>query len=129
MLGDFDIQSVAQEILTAEDLVETETIRSTTRAYDGKGSSVVVNGNITAGAVVKGTYDLLVQGWVVGEEGRPCQIEAEGDVVIEGDVRNARIKGQSIRIGGEARRCQLNSQRGVEIGGGYEWRKNCGRRF
>ncbi len=117
MLGDFDIQSAAQEILSAGRIVETETLTVDSGPLDAGDSNALVSGDVTAGAVVRGRQSLLVEGSLVGEADRPCRIEVEGDVVVIGEVRHARITGRGIWIGTKARHCRLTAQQDIEIGG------------
>ena len=116
MLGDFHIQSAAQEILSSGSLVETETLSLESPTVEGGSSNILINGNVTAGAAVRGTQSLLVKGSLIGSERWPCRIEVDGDVVVFGDVKYAHVTGRSIRIGADARHCRLTAQRGLEVG-------------
>ena len=116
MLGDFDIQLAGQEILSSGSLVQTETLSLESPTFEGGRSDILVNGDVTAGAAVKGTQSLVVKGSLIGSERWPCRIEVDGDVVVFGDVKYAHVTGRSIRIGADARHCRLTAQRGLEVG-------------
>ena len=50
MLGDFHIQSAAQEILSSGPIIETETLSLESPTVEGGDSNILINGNVTAGA-------------------------------------------------------------------------------
>lgn len=115
MLGDFDIDAAAKEILS-ERVVESEGLSQESPTLDGGNSNMLVDGNVAAGATVKGLQSLLVKGSLIGSERWPCRIEVLGDVVVMGDVKYAQVACRNLRVGAEARDCRLSARAGVEIG-------------
>ena len=132
----FDIDADAAAILSAGDLAQSESMTpdQKVRVFDIGDRNGVIAGDILGDATVKGKGSLLVQGDVLGGHGRPCRIEVDGDVVVTGNVKYARIHSRNIHVGGEAHHLQANVVSTVKIGanlhvsqlivGSYETRKH-----
>jgi len=115
-LGDFDIQSASNEIVSAERLVETESLSLENPTFDGRDANIHVKGNVNSGAAIRGSGSLFIDGSLLGSERWPCRIEVDGDVVVRGDAANAVVKCGSLRIGSETTDCRINACKGMEVG-------------
>ncbi len=63
--------------------------------------------NLESGTRIRSDASVIVQGWVNGSVKNRSHIVAEDDIVVDGDVHYAHLRGRTIRIGGEAKRCVL----------------------
>jgi len=116
MIGDFDIEKAAEEILSeSSKIVESGPIDLENPTLDGGRANILVDGNIGVGAAVKGEGSLVVKGSLLGNERWPCRIDVDGDVMILGDAKHAVVNGRSIRIGANAQQVNLGGRKGVEI--------------
>jgi len=112
-----DIESAAQAILSTGRIVETETLTLDDGVVDAGESHALINGDVTVGAGLKGAKSLVVQGALLGEADRLCQIEMGEDAVVLGSARYAHVVARSILIGRETRDCRLTAQADIRIGG------------
>jgi hypothetical protein len=107
--------AIAQKLQAGGDLVIKKGLMPAAGVLQTATGPVLVKGDIRGGVQVKVGHDLIVKGAVVGDIGQPCRIEAEGDVLIVGEVRYAHISAQNIRVGGEVRNTALTSFEHIHV--------------
>ena len=112
-----DIQAAARHILQSVPVLEVDTVGPDEGVLDGGEAAVLVKGDLTAGASLRGAGSLIVEGSVMGRSNRPCQIDMGGEVVVLGSVRQAEIRAQRIRIGKQTSKCLFTTEVELEVDG------------
>ena len=116
MVSTVDVETAMSRVLQADgEVIEKGGLTPANGILQTEAGNVRVRGDIVGGVQVKVADALIVEGAVVGEIGKPCCIEAEGDVIITGQVQHARISAQNIYIGGEVRSTELVSSEHIDI--------------
>ncbi len=112
-----DIQAEVRDILRTGRVLEVDAVGPDEGVLDGGEAAVLVKGDLTAGAILRGAGSLVVEGSVMGGSNRTCQIDMGGEVVILGSVRQADIRAQRIRIGKWASKCLFTTEVELEVDG------------
>ena len=115
-IGDFEIEPEKERLLSYGKWFEVQNLEQSRAVFHKPDSSLLIGSNLESGTRIRSDYAVIVQGWVNGSEKSRCHIVAEGDVIVEGNVHYAHVKGRTIRIGGEAKRCVLAAAEGIEVG-------------
>jgi hypothetical protein len=111
------IRDAAQAVMTGSELMELDSLDGNDGILLTCSADVRIKGDMSAGAGVRGSGVLLVEGSVIGSAGRPCKIEMDKGVFVVGNLRQAEVISRSIQIGKWASKSVLTSQRSLEIGG------------
>jgi hypothetical protein len=112
-----DIESVANSITTADDLVSIQELCLSRGVVDTEDRNGLIGCDVPAGVSITGTRSVLVQGSVCGTSSNPCRIRITGDLVVTGSVRHAQIHCKSCHLGGSAEATSLVASGSITVGG------------
>ena len=115
-IGDFDIELEKERLLSSGKWFEAGNLDPSRSVFHKPDCSLLVRGNMESGVRIQSDAAVIVQGWVNGSKKNRCYVVADGDVIVEGNVHYAHVKGRTIRIGGEAKRCAMSAAAGIEVG-------------
>jgi len=112
-----NVKAAAQRAMGKCNLMELDALDEHSGVLDAGTSNVVVRGDISSGAAIRGEGLLLVNGSVVGSSERPCKIDMAEGVYIVGSFRQTEVSSRRIQIGKWASKSVLSFQESLEIGG------------
>lgn len=112
----FDIQSAAEAILNDGELVMVRGLLADRNRFEAGDSNGLFEGNVSPGVSLLGKRSLVVKGEVGGMAGNLCYIEVEGDLVVIGNVRQARIVCRNLCVGGSLLHSQVTAVGEIAVG-------------
>ena len=121
-LGDFKIKLAKDRLLSTGPWVAITSLKHSSTVYR-PGRNILVECNLKEGIRIQSDSAVILPGSACGTQKDRCHITASGEVIVEGDLSYAHVKGRTIRIGGQARKCVLVAAEGVEVGGGMSGAK------
>lgn len=113
----FDIKAASKAILTGGRVVEAEALSAENGVMQAGEANALVLKDVTAGGSLRGERAALVQGALQGEDGKPCRIEVDGDLVVAGSAEHAQVSAETILVGGSAHNCQLVARTCLRVAG------------
>ncbi len=116
-LGDFQIKEDKERLVSEGKWIEVDELPPSGEKPHRPDSNLLVGGDLPSGTRILSKSVVIVEGDMNGEEDAHCYVFAEGDVIVEGNVHHTTLKGQNIRIGGEARCCKMDAVENIEVGG------------
>jgi hypothetical protein len=112
-----DIQSAAESIKMADDLVKIQELPLNKSSLNTEDHNGLLEGDVPGGISITGERSFLVQGSINGSDSNPCRIRISGDLVVTGNVCHAQIHCQNLLIGGSSQNSHLITSGDVTVGG------------
>ncbi|MFA6112247.1 MAG: polymer-forming cytoskeletal protein [Candidatus Latescibacterota bacterium] len=107
-----DIHRSAEAILAAGPLA-----RSTAEGLAAGPLNGLHEGDTKPGMVLSGEGSLVVRGSLLGAAGTPCEVAVEGDLVVTGSVRHARIACRRLLVAGDLTDAEVEAGEGAMVAG------------
>lgn len=115
MVKSLDMDVAISKILASDEIIVKGMMDLVAGHLEIDAGPVAINGDLLGGVQVKTADVLVVKGALIGEMGKPCHIEAKGDVYITGQVHYARISGRNVYIGEKVRNTWISVWEHVNI--------------
>jgi len=112
-----NIEECADRILAEGKIVEVESVGKDELIVDAGDAHLLVEKALPSGIRLTGKRSVLVRGNFEGSDRYPSRIDVSGEVVVTGSVRNARLSGDRVFVGGAASGSQVKAVVSVDIGG------------
>jgi len=112
-----DIQSVAESITTADDLVKIQGLPPNKSFFNTEDHNYLLEGDVPGGISITGERSFLVQGSINGSNSNPSRIHINGDLVVTGNVCYAQIHCRNLHIGGSTQNSRLITSGNIAIDG------------
>ena len=112
-----DIEFAIAEVLASDGLLLINDLPAERGQIRAKDRNVLIRGHAIGKHHIQTTAAVIVDTSVDGGIGKPCRIEARGDVIITGSASNLHITARSIHLGGQTRYCHLESLRNTVVEG------------
>ncbi|MFT5090186.1 MAG: CheY-like chemotaxis protein [Candidatus Latescibacterota bacterium] len=112
-----EIEFAIAEVLASKGLMLINDLSKDRGQIRANTSNVLIRGRSIGKHHIQTTGAVIVDTSIDGGIGKPCRIEATGDVIITGSASNLHVTARSIHIGGQARFCRCESLRNTVVEG------------
>ena len=112
-----DIEFAIAEVLASDGLMLINDLPAERGQIRANDRNMLIRGHAIGKHHIQTTAAVIVDTSVDGGIGKPCRIQANGDVIITGSASNLHITARSIHLGGPTRYCRLESLRNTVVEG------------